>query len=99
VNGNIFLALECVELAPVTAIAWAANDILTLQPKMEEVLAAAHAAGVCHGNISARNVLVDPENERGVVVVDWEVCWLDDDGTEHRKDGDWKAERWVFGEC
>lgn len=95
----MLLALEFIEHVPVTATAWATNDILTLQPEMEKVLAAAHAAGVCHGNISARNVLVDPENERGVVVVYWEMCWLDDDATERWKDGDWRAERWVFGEC
>jgi len=62
------------------------------------MLAGAHAAGACHGDIAVGNVLVVLEDERGVVVVGWEMCWLDDEATKCRKDGDWSAERWVYGE-
>lgn len=56
-----------------------------------------HRAGVCHGDISARNILVDHEVAHGVILIDWDVSIVDCVADSWRSE-DCVLFEWVFGE-
>ncbi|KAF8241797.1 hypothetical protein K440DRAFT_214078 [Wilcoxina mikolae CBS 423.85] len=56
-------------------------------------------AGVAHGDIRVDNVLEDPNYERGVVLVDFELsCFAGDKGVESVRKEDFSGMGWLFGE-
>lgn len=95
-DSALYLALEHIDCDTIAAGTWCASAVQALLPEARTALAAVHRAGVCHGDISARNILVDPEDERGVILIDWDLSIVECGADSWRSD-DCESLEWVFG--
>lgn len=95
-DADLYLALEHINCDTIATGMWCSSAVEALLPEARATLDAVHRAGVCHGDISARNVLVDPEDERGVILVDWDLSVVGC-GADTLKSEDCAALEWVFG--
>jgi hypothetical protein len=103
-SNDLFLLLEHFELLPLSEAPerWPRELLRYLRAEAEEVVRKIHRAGVLHADLAARNILVNPETQPGVVVVDFDLAIvvgaeLANAATAEMK-SDMAAVRWVFGE-
>ncbi|KAF8538302.1 hypothetical protein BDD12DRAFT_843159 [Trichophaea hybrida] len=89
----LYLLLEYV---PHPTLATSTSDWRWVKDDTREVITKLHERGVCHGDLSASNVLVDPEDERAVVVVDFGMAWVGEEANEMKMEDDWAAFEWLF---
>jgi len=89
----LYLLLEYV---PYSTLAESSIDHSYVKKDAWELLAKMHECRVCHGDLSASNILVHPEYERALVVVDFGMAWVGEEAGEKQMQEDLAALKWLL---